>query len=74
MRTTITHAERLHVADWIRDARYLLADVAALERDIAITLGVPRDEESITDAISVPTCTVDDLLETLGISVSEDVP
>ena len=73
MKLSSTHAERLQGADWILDARQLLVGVTDLERHIATVLGVAAEEEAITDAIAVPTCTVDDVLETLGIAVSEDV-
>lgn len=73
MKTTITQTERLRVAEWITDARQLLAGAEAIEQQIAITLGLsPTDEDrdAITDAIGVPQ-TVDTLLERLNIGVDE---
>jgi hypothetical protein len=73
MKTTITHAERLRVAEWLLDAQQLLAGVATLEGQIARTLGFgPEDPcDPITDAVSVP-WTVDQLLADLHIGIQDE--
>jgi hypothetical protein len=73
MKTTITHAERLRVAEWMLDAQQLLAGVETLEGQIAKTLGFGPDDsrDPITDAISVP-LTVDQLLADLHIGIQDE--
>jgi hypothetical protein len=72
MKTTITPAERLRVAEWMLDAQQLLAGVDDLERHIATMLGFGPDDDrdAITDAISVP-MGVDQLLADLHIGVAD---
>lgn len=73
MKTSITHAERLRVAEWILDARQLLIGVENIERHIAATLGFTAADNAdlITDAIGT-TMTIDHLLSLLEIAVDED--
>jgi hypothetical protein len=73
MKTTITHAERLRVAEWLLDAQQLLAGVATLEGQIAKALGFGPDDtrDPITDAVSVP-WTVDQLLADLHITIRDE--
>lgn len=79
MKRTITHADRLQVADWLLEGRELLIGVKNLEGHIAITFGISGADpqatllaDIITDAIAIPTTTIDDLLAQLGIRVDED--
>jgi hypothetical protein len=73
MKTTITHAERLRVAEWMLDAVQLLARVNEREGQIARALGFgPEDtRDPITDAVSVP-WTVDQLLADLHIDIQDE--
>lgn len=73
MKAAITQAERLRIAEWMTDARQLLAGVEDLERHIATTLGFKPDDDrdTITDAVTLP-LTVDQLLRQLSIEVSDE--
>lgn len=79
MKRTITHADRLQVADWLLEGREGLDVAKDREGNIAITFGISAIEDQralladiITDAMAIRTTTVDDLLAQLGIRVDED--